>query len=158
MAKHKQTGVVAIEFALGLLAFLGMIFYWIEVSYLGFVSSVVDYAVVEASRVSRHNPDTDVSDSFYTDKFKGVLDLSGSLWAHFLDVEEFTVTTSYYTSVEALENKAPVASPKDAPLAIYRLSYPYQPLFMSLFLPEDQTMNITREVIAVQEYERSKFE
>ena len=40
----KQKGVVAIETALGLMAFLMMIFYWMEVSYMGFVSSLMDYA------------------------------------------------------------------------------------------------------------------
>ena len=100
MIWRRQRGVVSIEVALGLLGFLGLIFYWIEVSYMGFVSSVVDYAVVEASKVSRYDPGS--NDNYYTDRFKTVLALSDSFWAKFLDVDKFTMAVNYYKSVENL--------------------------------------------------------
>lgn len=147
---------MAIEVALGLLAFLGVIFFWIEVSYMGFVSSVVDYAVVEASKVSRYDPGTD-SGSYYDRRFKEILGMSDSLWANFLDEKQFAIETRYYLSVADLKAGAWIAGSSLAPLAVYRLSYPYQPLFLSFFIPSDQVMSISREVIAVQEYERSNF-
>lgn len=156
MIWRRQRGVVSIEVALGLLGFLGLIFYWIEVSYMGFVSSVVDYAVVEASKVSRYDPGS--NDNYYTDRFKTVLALSDSFWAKFLDVDKFTMAVNYYKSVENLAAGQSAASSRDAPLALYRLSYPYQPLFLSWFMPPDRAMSISREVIAVQEYERSEFD
>lgn len=152
--KRRQSGVVAIEFALGVMAFLLMVFYWIEVSYLGFVNSVVDYAVVEASRVSRY----DLDGGDYTGAFVNEIK-KDSLWGQFLDVERFGQKVTYFkTRGELASGVECTGTSKDSPLAIYELSYSYQPLFVSLFIPSGETMNITREAIMVQEHERSKFE
>ena len=96
--KHHQLGVVAIEVAMGILIFLMMIFYWIEVSYMGFVSSVVDYAVAESSRAARSSPATD-----YKKIFSNILNDSHSLWANFLDASDFTIQTRYFKSTNALD-------------------------------------------------------
>ena len=156
--RKKQQGVFAIEFAMGILLFLMMIFYWMEVSYMGFVSSVVDYAVAESSRGARTVPSDD-----YRKEFKSILDDSNSGWASFVDAERFTLKVSYFKDIQSLdcdESKKECdgeTSPLNNPLAIYRVSYPYQPLFASLFFEDIGTMTISREVITVQEYERELF-
>ena len=162
--KKKQAGVVAIETALGLLAFLMMIFYWIEVSYMGFVSSLMDYAASEASRGARTSA---ISDDEYLREFEAILDDTGSVWANFIEPEAIEVSLYYYDDVEhiACEEQDteftfcnPGNSSYHSPIAIYRLSYPYEPLFVSFFFDAESTMKISREVIAIQEYERSEFD
>ena len=96
--KTKQKGVVAIEVAMGLFGFLLMMFYWMEVSYLGFVSSLMDYAVTEASRGAR-------TGSSAVTIMRVFLEMpsigSGSLWASFIDTEKFEDETCFY-AVEKL--------------------------------------------------------
>ncbi|MFK0570901.1 TadE family protein [Endozoicomonas sp.] len=161
--KSKQKGVVAIETALGLFAFLLMIFFWMEVSYMGFVSALMDYSVTEAARNAKASRSDD-----YSDVFRDAIQESDSLWGSFIDVEQISFSTHYYETVDALAdetcdgedalpfcNETPTA--EDSPIAIYRVSYPYQPLFISLFIDPDKPMTISREVITIQEYERSAF-
>ena len=151
--KRQQKGLVATEFALGVLALFAMVFYWIEVSYLGFVNSVVDYAVVEASRVSRYQPNE--TEGYYDAEFEKILENADSLWMQFLDKESFKRDVFYYSSVTNLENDSKAGSSEGAPLGVYRLSYTYQPIFVSFFMPSMKEINIVREVIMVQEHERS---
>ena len=159
--KKRQGGVVAIEVALGMFGFLLMIFYWMEVSYMGFVSSVMDYTVAEVSREARTAPDED-----YRKKIEGIVKSgTDSLWVTFLNTEKIETSVRYFDSVDALEQENCRAEDSDceegkallAPIAIYRISYPYKPLILSLFMDADNSMTISREVIAIQEYERSEF-
>ncbi|MGY0217812.1 TadE/TadG family type IV pilus assembly protein [Endozoicomonadaceae bacterium StTr2] len=156
--KHGQRGATAVETALGMLAFLLMIFYWIEVSYMGFVSGLVDMAVSEASRDARTVP----SHQYHT-IFNNVLRSSNSIWSDFVDPGEFSLQTRYYKSVQAItaedcEKDNPTCNPQqNAPIAVYSVSYPYQPILGSLIAGPDFSMDITREVITIQEYERDMF-
>ena len=167
--RRRQKGVVAIETALGLLAFLMMIFYWIEVSYMGFVSSLMDYASAEASRGARTSSVDDYELDDYKDKFEAILkqESDSSIWFSFLDTSEFIIDVHYYKNVVDMacnleETEAPpycqfTLDIQEAPIAIYKVSYPYQPMFVSLFFEEGKEMWISREVIAIQEYERDQF-
>ncbi len=175
---HK--GVVAIEFAIGAATFFMMIFYWMEVSYMGFVSATVDFAVAESGRAARTGNSVD-----YEKLFKQALQNSDSLWAGFVDTDKFTVHISYFNDIGQLQGCGTNASSlgcqgdikKDSdgnpikndddnyiklweehPLAIYRVEYPYQPLIAQTFFPSLNTLTISREVIAVQEYQRSAFQ
>lgn len=166
--KRKQKGVFIIETALGLVAFLMMIFYWVEVSYMGFVSSLMDYTATEASRSSRTASLDD-----YKQEFQKILmeeqDSPGSIWFHFLDTDRFedNIEVYYYEKVEDMacqindsENHSYcnyTGTAEGAPLAIYRVSYPYRPVFTSLFVKPGNSLTISREVIAIQEYERDQF-
>ena len=161
-----QKGSMVVETAMGMVGFLMMIFYWVEVSYMGFVSSLVDYAVAEASREARTGPSDD-----YLVEFKKILDDTDSIWAQFMKAENFNPPkTYYYKSVNALTAENCDGSdsdcipelnstekPLNSPIAVYQVSYRYQPLSASLFLDPDTALNISREVITVQEYEREKF-
>lgn len=156
----KQRGVVAIEFALGFLVFFSMLVFWVEVSYMGYVSSMVDYTIAEASRESKNKSKDD-----YKEIFKTVINKNGSLWSAFINVEKLTIKTRYYTSVDSLVlpcttdtdgDCAEVGSPNNSPLAVYTLKYDYTPLY-TFFFNQGESLNITREIVAIQEYERSKF-
>ena len=149
---------MAIELAMGFLVFLMMIFYWIEVSYMGFVSATVDYAVAESSRAARSSPTSD-----YHKIFEGIIQDADFLWSGFLKAEDFTLQTTYFRSPSALLdcNANPEGcsgdKPGNMPLAIYQLSYLYRPVLVSLLFDDIGTFTIRREVIAVQEYERERF-
>ena len=153
--KRQQKGVVATEFALGVLALFAMVFYWIEVSYLGFVNSVVDYAVLEASRGSRYQ--LHKSESYYDKAFEEILDNVDSVWMQFLDSDQFKREV-FYCKSEDLDESSGLekcnSTLRGAPLGVYRLSYTYQPIVVSFFMPAMEKINIVREVIMVQEHER----
>lgn len=150
----KQRGVVAIETALGMFAFLLMIFYWMEVSYMGFVSALVDYSVTEAGRSAKASERVD-----YKKIFEAAIKNTNSLWGSFIDVDDLGVETKYCKTVDDLAREACNGAKTNSPIAIYRVSYDYQPLFLSLFMgqKEANAMKISREVITIQEYERSEF-
>ena len=146
----KQQGVVAIETALGLPAFLLMVFFWMEVSYMGFVASIVDYTASQASRLSRTHDYPDYQDAVDDIVQNG----TDSLWKSFLDMDEFTMTVRYYDSVSDLEDRS-VSTASKSPIAVFDASYPYRPLFTYLFSnADDANMTIRREVIAILEHER----
>ena len=168
--RSKQKGVVAIETALGLFAFLLMIFFWMEVSYMGFVSALMDYSVSESARVAKASGDDRNYNSVFEDEVrKGG---NSSLWGQFLDVSKISIRISYYNKVSDVKNPAClIGEPEEGslevcsttededkpnPIAIYQVTYPYAPLLLSLFFDTD-TLSIKREVITIQEYERSKF-
>ena len=177
--KQRSKGVVAIEFAIGAAAFFMMIFYWIEVSYMGFVSATVDMSVAEAGRAARTGNSKD-----YEKLFKDALKRSDSFWVGFIDTSLLEVDVNYFGSISALQGCGKNANElscqgsvkkdqdgnpiknedgsynkiwNDHPLAIYRVEYPYQPLIAQAFFPALKALTISREVIAVQEYQRSMF-
>ncbi len=166
-SKRQSSGVVAIEFAIGAFAFFMMIFYWMEVSYMGFVSAMVDYSVTVASRHAKMSETND-----YKAVFQKILTETDSPWAAFLDSNKFTMTNHHYGSIDGLgcgytpdndecksggSGDSSVDNARDKPLAIYRVSYPYSPLFAQLFFDGAGSMTISREVITIQEYQRDKF-
>ncbi|WP_281647979.1 TadE/TadG family type IV pilus assembly protein [Parendozoicomonas sp. Alg238-R29] len=157
-----QRGTVTIETALGMFFFLLVIFYWCEISYMGFVSASLDYAVAEASRSARTKPAKD-----YQVNFKEILKGSSQLWSSIIDTNKLSVSIHYYDSVLDLASEycpekgqqfcKEKAKPKDASIAIYRVTYLYKPIFTSLFINNARMPVISREVISIQEYERSSF-
>ena len=163
--RENQNGVVAIEFALGGLMFFMMIFYWVEVSFMGFVTATVDYSVAEASRLAKSHPYR-AEGKEYREVFRGIIQSTGSPWASLMDEDKFTVETSYFSSVNSLEackddftatECTGDADQENKPLAVYRVSYEYQPLLGYMFFPGSGKMDISREVMVIQEYERSLF-
>ena len=148
--RHTQKGVVAIETALGLLAFLMMIFYWMEVSYMGFVSSLMDYASAEGSRAARTS---ELEEGDYQKLFEDIIKDSGSIWGQFVDADDIKVSTYFCESVEQAASLDCNEDGSNYPIAVYQLTYYYQPLLTSLFFKPGETMAISREAFAIQEYE-----
>ncbi|WP_087023849.1 TadE/TadG family type IV pilus assembly protein [Thaumasiovibrio subtropicus] len=156
----RSRGVVSIEFALGIFGFLLMFLFWVEVSYMGYVSSVVDLAITEASRDAKNAEEED-----YKAKFTAVVQADNSLWGNFINIDNLSMTTRYYNSVSDLAVPCEqgeggdcneVGEAKNSSLAIYTLEYTYNPVFNLLFdLSSD--IGLAREVIVIQEYERSEF-
>ncbi|WP_104399577.1 TadE/TadG family type IV pilus assembly protein [Vibrio penaeicida] len=159
-SKKRIRGVASIEFALGFMAFWMMCMFWVEVSYMSFVSAVTDITISEAARESKK------SEQSYDKVFQNVINNSGSVWGKVIDQSKLRMSVQYLSSVSDLErHKAPCKIPKNTPLAtcgkesnsaiaVYRLDYEFSPIF-TLFM--DNSSLFRREVIVIQEYERDKF-
>lgn len=158
--KKKQKGVVAIEFALGFMGFWLMCMAWVEMSYMSYVSAIGDLAIAEASREAKKDNDT------YLASFQAVLNRDDSIWSNIVDSNNFVTTIRYVKDVDELvsvvdgcepsqnQTSAECGSADKSSIAIYRISYDFDSMF-TYFM--DQTTVFTREVIVIQEYERSQF-
>ena len=158
----RQAGTVAIETAIGMFFFLILVFFWCEVSYMGYVSATLDYAIAEAGRAARTTPSID-----YRTVFRQTLRNKSSLWAPVIQMNKLTLKTFYYDSIKDLVTehcpkgkktfcRAKTKS-KNAAIAIYQIQYPYQPFFATLFSRNALRTTLSREIIAIQEHERSSF-
>lgn len=156
----KQQGVAAIEFALGFFAFWLMCMAWVEMSYMSYISAIADLAISEASREAK------LQDSDYITAFQNTLKKSDSIWAGVVDSGNFRISIRYLAEVKDLaEYKDPCLADKNNPvhecgvainsaIAIYRIDYDFNSIF-SYFM--DKTTVFSREVIVIQEYQRSAF-
>ncbi|MGF1698372.1 pilus assembly protein [Vibrio lamellibrachiae] len=159
--KNKQSGVASIEFVIGFFAFWLMCMAWVEMSYMSYISSINDLAISEVAREAKKGSRD------YMATVQGVLHRDGSMWNTVVDGDNFQVTIQYLTSVgelvkitdqcqiSASESQKECGNEQQSSLAIYQINYPFTPIF-SYFLGLDGLLS--REMIVVQEYERSKFE
>lgn len=164
--KRKIAGVVSIEFALGFMAFWTMLMGWVEANYISYISSLSDYAIAEASRTAKKEG------SDYLDVFKRVLkeDDGDVFWTKLVDKDKFKIRVSYVDDLSTLEMtvaecQAPTAASAvveaecgnetQQAMAIYYITYDYDGIFT--FLTDGNTV-FAREVIVVQEYQRSQFQ
>ncbi len=159
--REKQSGVASIEFALGFLMFWLMCMVWVEMSYMSFVSAINDVAIAEASRSAKVS-----SQGNYEQIFEQVLKNKHSIWQHIANSESFRISVQYVTDMDqlvSLEDKCVVPEGQSSiecgeasksAIAIYRTDYDYQPIFAYLLSGESV---FSREVIMIQEYERSEF-
>ncbi len=167
-SKIKQKGVVAIEFAIGFMAFWMMCMVWIEMSYMSYVSAICDVTIAKAARIAKKanlDADPNPANTMYLSSFESALKDSGSAWGKLVDPEKFHATVHYLRSVDDLvkvekackpdkNNKCGADKIDNSPIAIYRISYDFNPT-LTFFMHDDTVF--TREVIVVQEYERTNF-
>lgn len=163
-SKHKQKGVVAIEFALGFMAFWLMCMAWVEMSYMSYVSAICDVKISQAARQAKKvdfGGSASGSTAAYLSTFRGVITDNDSIWSGVVDNTKFKTSVTYLSSVNGLvtqtarclpatgQNSATCGNAKDSPIAIYSISYDFNSIF-SFFI--DNT-TFAREVIVIQEYE-----
>jgi len=172
---HKQQGVVAIEFAMGLPVFLFMCFAWLELCYLAYISALTDYVVAHAGRNTKSYIATKGTNpqQFYQDRFKDILTTKDSFWAYSVDVNKFKINISYFNDIKPLlspcvDKSVPLdkqipnrnclpegkSTPVGNAIAIYSVEYQYRPLIIPMF----SGLNLKREIIAIQEHERCRFD
>lgn len=157
----KQRGVASIEFAIGFFAFWLMCMAWVEMSYMSYISAINDLAISEISRAAKK----DSKD--YMEVVQTVLHREGSIWHQVINGDNFQFTIQYIKDVDELKNTTDqcqiaigekskqCGDEQNASIAIYRLDYLFTPIF-SYFFTSNGLMS--REMIVVQEYERSQFE
>jgi tight adherence protein E len=158
LGKAWQKGVASIEFALGFFAFWLLIAAWAEMSYISYVTAIGDLAIAEASRSAKKGEEK------YQEAFENVLTDSSNFWSKFVDTKDFVATVRYVEDLAALQSVPGVCtspsgvcdSPEtDKALAIYYISYNYDSIF-GYFVQSSSVF--AREIIVVQEYERSQFD
>ncbi|MFA0412211.1 TadE/TadG family type IV pilus assembly protein [Vibrio renipiscarius] len=174
MKRKPQCGVATIEFVMGFMLFWWLCMAWVEASYMSYISAVSDYAVGEATRVTRLDNSVDGScsgshcASSYSEQFRRALNQNDSLWAQFIDPAKFMFSIQYLktpTDLEQLSDdycpidegmtESECGTAKDSAIAVYRINYNYTPIF-NYFINDNQLFS--REVIVIQEYERDKFD
>lgn len=142
MKRRKEHGVVSIEVAIGIFPLLLMFFAWMEISYMGYVSSLVDYAISEGARQSKAAvagaSEKDTTKINYGPIFKSVINNDNSLWSGFVDLSKFKFTNFHYKNIVDLDktcnepeecNLDSELKAYQAPIAVYQLSYEYNPIF-----------------------------
>ena len=165
---YAKRGVVAIEVAIGFLLFWTMCIFIVEIGYISYVSAMGDVMISEATHKSKLVNDKSNQNSFIQE-FKKVLESNDSLWSKLVDKDGFKYSIHYVDSYDDLSKiNSPCVPPQGqsssecnkpqggdmAPIAIYRVSYEYDPIFSLLKINKQV---FSREMIVVQEYQRSKF-
>ena len=152
----RQRGAVTVEFAFTVIPFLIMVLFIAEMSRLAYLSAVIDLAVSEAAKEAKNSSATSSGD--YRSYFeKRLFQQGGSLWTFLTRNDAVTIKAAYAASInEMVYSGGSAADPHNRPLARYQLQYRYHPMFF--FLPDIWANKyLNREVIFVQEFERSKF-
>ena len=159
-----ESGVAAIEFVLGFTAFWTMCIFLIEIGYISYISSVGDLLISQAARQSKlYSEDTN-----YLDQYKKVIEGDDSIWQFLVNKDNFRYSIRYVkdydelsTIIDACESEDESVSgvecgtAEDAPIAIYRISYSYDQIFGYF---GNTTDIFSREMLVIQEYQRSEFE
>lgn len=168
--KNKLRGSLTAEVALGLPVLLIVLFTWFDLSVMTYSMGVIDHAFTIAVMKSKKLGDSSNSSTVnYQDHLLDELENSGGVLWKSVVLNSSIETNVYYfnnlaTFVSCNKSTSPISQCADKsgnstenavnmPLAVYQLNFEYQPLF-NYFLP---SMKISREIIAVQEYERCTF-
>ncbi|QUM88796.1 pilus assembly protein [Moritella sp. 36] len=121
--KHRQKGSVSIEFAVSILPFFVLLLALIEISRFMMVGSVIDVALVSATRqlvVTKAGQDL-------TGELKRTL---SEQHLPLLNSSKMTVKARYFDSLTALANGSGLDGFQNQDFAEFTLVYPYQALFM----------------------------
>ncbi len=150
--KHKR-GLVAIELALGFIGFWMLCMVWVEMSFVSYTSALGDLMISQASSQAKRE------EVNFKQSFDSVIQQSNSIWKSVVTDDDFTACVRYVSDFNALKNISSdqalcpegVAEVGDSnsPIAIYRVSYSFTPIFTNLFGTSKKVF--TREMIVVQE-------
>ncbi|WP_332397969.1 TadE family protein [Vibrio metschnikovii] len=155
-----KKGVATIEFVGGFFAFWLMCMAWVEMSFMSYVSSLGDLAIAKAARETKK-----MDGSNYITEFERVLREENSLWHYIVDANKFKANVQFVKSLDELHDYETLClgkdrdtfncnEPKDMAIAIYDITYDYQPIF-NFFLSGETVFS--REAIVIQEYQRENF-
>lgn len=154
------------EFIAGFFSFWLMCLFLAEVSYVSYVSALGDLMITKATRNTKLTKD----EQTFAQAFDDALKEQNSIWSSVVSSQGFQRSIRYVETFDDLENVTDSCVPEDGEnsaecnkpgedeqisIAIYRVSYNYEPIFGSFF--GDQSSVFSREMIVVQEYQRDKF-
>lgn len=152
---HRREGVASIEFAMAFFGFFIMVMFVAEIARLSYMSAVIDLAVTEAAKEAKNAKQP--SSAAYQSRFKARLtDDSGRLWKFLTSEDAVSVQVNFAHNINDLLTNNYSATSDESPLARYQLKYHYHPMFFPFPGMWAGTL-LNREVIFVQEYERSAF-
>lgn len=154
---REQRGVASIEFSLTVMLFIIMVFFIAELSRMAYVSSVIDLAVSEAAKEGKNAPE---DNGGYQRRFRNHLtEQGGSLWFFLTREDAVELSIHYANSVSDMAKTGGTEGQQQThnnALARYQLRYRYHPMFFPFPSAWADSL-FNREVIFVQEYERSQF-
>lgn len=151
----KREGVAAIEFSMAFFGFFIMVMFVAEIVRLAYISSAVDLAVSESAKEAKNAQLQSASN--YETRFRSrMTNEGGRLWRFLANSQSVQVQVQFANSVTDLLNDNYSAVSDNRPLARYQVAYDYKPMFFPFPGMWAKTL-LKREVIFVQEYERSEF-
>ncbi|MTH45580.1 pilus assembly protein [Escherichia alba] len=152
-----RSGAVTVEFALTVIIFIFLVLFVAETARLAYISSVLDLATSEAAKEAKNAPaDSGLQD--YRTRFETrLLNQGGHLWSFLTRADATEINISFAPTIaDMTASGGQTANVTNMPLARYQVKYHYHPMFFPF--PGFWANNfLNREVIFVQEYERSKF-
>lgn len=151
-----RRGVASIEFALTVLLFIFMVLFIAEMSRMAYVSAVIDLAVSEGAKEGKNA--NDKTSGGYEARFtKHLTEGGGALWFFLNKEDAVSINVTYSNSVtDMIATGGQAGTAEDNALARYQLIYHYHPMFFP-FPKSWAGQMFNREVIFVQEYERTQF-
>lgn len=162
----KQKGVISVEAAFGLPILLLMVLIWFELCLMVYAIAVTDHAITRAVSDTKKLGRADaISTINYDRAIRSAIRRSGGIFLpavidsqsiqsriHYIDGYQTLVRCS--TSVREFSSCSGVSSePQNKALALYEVAFEYSPIF-NFLLP---SIEMRREVMAIQEYERCTF-
>ncbi|WP_261858144.1 TadE family protein [Photobacterium sanguinicancri] len=162
----KIRGSISVEVALGLPVLILTVFAWFDLCVMSYAFAVSDHALnvatSETKKLGKVGGGTAEDYEGYVES--ALATSSGILFPLVVKADSVKTDVHYFKNIDSLStcsdkykniDDCPGVNkkPKNMAIAIYSLSFQYKPVF-SYFL---EPMNIKREVIAIQEYERCKF-
>ena len=159
--KIRQNGNITIEVVLGFSIITIFVFIWVEICFLSYTASSFDHQFYDAV-ITAKKTNSSRENSYSLIVKDKLIESSSLLMGQTIKKESIKVDVTYYSSFEYLANNKKSNSSKvnmsnytstNMPLAMYKLSYSYKPVLIN-FVGD---IKIYREVLALQEKERSQF-
>lgn len=150
----KESGATTIEFTFFITSFLIILFFFIELCRVIFISSALDLAVAQSGRAASFDSNAAVN---YATVFKKSLAENSKLWPFLGNDNDIEIKPiKYCLDVQQLIDNtcSSTQSPSGSALAIYSIRYAYSPVLAKLLLMSNfNNSMLNREVIYVQQYE-----
>ncbi|MDA5483270.1 TadE/TadG family type IV pilus assembly protein [Yersinia intermedia] len=151
---RSDSGATSLEFALLIGPFLLLIFLFLEICRVIFISAALDLAVAESGREASFDSRSSVN---YRTSFIHSLEKNSQLWPWLGSSDAIIIgDVLYCRTVDELvaSNCRASTAASGAKLAIYSIKYQYNPVLTQLFfLSSFKDSLLSRKVVYVQHYE-----
>jgi tight adherence protein E len=151
---RSDSGAISLEFALLIGPFLLLVFLFLEICRVIFISAALDLAVAESGRSASFDSSTATN---YRASFIHSLENNSQLWPWLGNSDDIDIEDVLYCrNVEELvANSCCASTPASgAKLAVYSIKYHYNPVLAQLFLLSSfKASLLSRKVVYVQHYE-----
>ncbi|KGA48793.1 putative tight adherance operon protein [Yersinia frederiksenii] len=149
-----DSGAISLEFALLIGPFLLLVFLFLEICRVIFISAALDLAVAESGREASFDSRASIN---YRTSFIHSLENNSQLWPWLGNSDAITIEDVLYcrTVEELVANNCLASTPASgAKLAVYSIKYQYSPVLAQLFfLSSFKDSLLSRKVVYVQHYE-----
>lgn len=148
-----RAGAVTVEIAIAFIPLILLLLYIIELGCVFYLSASIDLVMVQSARytsainkTAENNPDYQAIFEKHLMKNINFLPLLGNY-------KNLTVAVKFCQTIDEINNNSCGSIAEDRPIALYRVIYDYQPIFLAI--PETIITNgFTRTLAYVQESER----